>query len=122
MVAAAGGEPEQICERCTPRGFSSDGSVVLLQKYDLTDADKDRIVALDLRTRTEQDFLSLSGHSPVAHAFFSWDDRWVVFQKADRWIRSNTDPSQILIAPVRHGSAAARSGMDRGHRRTAQRR
>ena len=37
MVAAAGGQPEQICERCTPRGFSSDGSVVLLQKLDLTD-------------------------------------------------------------------------------------
>ncbi len=58
MVAAAGGEPEQVCERCTPRGFSSDGSVVLLQKYDPTDANKDRIVALDLRTRKERDFLS----------------------------------------------------------------
>ena len=48
MIAAAGGKPEQVCERCTPRGFSSDGSVVLLQKYDQTDPDKDRIVALDL--------------------------------------------------------------------------
>lgn len=31
MVSAAGGEPEQICEFCTPRGFSSDGSTVLIQ-------------------------------------------------------------------------------------------
>ena len=26
MTAAEDGEPEQVCERCTPRGFSSDGS------------------------------------------------------------------------------------------------
>jgi Tol biopolymer transport system component len=105
MVAAADGQPEQICQYCTPRGFSSDGSVVLLQKYDLTDVDKDRIVALDLGTRTEHDFLSLPD-SPVFHAYFSWDDRWVVFKK----MRSGDSfPSQILIAPVRHGSAAAKA-------------
>ena len=51
-------KPEQVCQRCTPRGFSSDGSVVLLEKYDQTDGNKDRIVALDLQTKTEQDFLS----------------------------------------------------------------
>jgi hypothetical protein len=79
-VAATGGVPEPVCVRCTPRGFSSDGSVVLIQKYDLTDTNKDRIVALDLRTRTERDFLSLPDR-PVYHAFFSWDDRWVVFKK-----------------------------------------
>src|SRR5262249_17308974 len=28
LIAAAGGEPEQVCERCNARGFSSDGSVV----------------------------------------------------------------------------------------------
>jgi eukaryotic-like serine/threonine-protein kinase len=103
MVAAAGGQPEQICQYCTPRGFSSDGSVVLLQKYDLTDVNKDRIVALDLRTRTEHDFLSLRD-SPVFHAYFSWDDRWVVFKKMQS---GDSFPSQIVIAPVRHGSAAA---------------
>jgi DNA-binding winged helix-turn-helix (wHTH) protein/Tol biopolymer transport system component len=102
MVAAAGGQPEQICERCSPKGFSSDGSTVLLQKYDLSDADKDRIVALDLRTKTEHDFLSLPD-APVFHAYFSWDDRWVVFKKMQSGV---SFPSQILIAPVRHGSAA----------------
>jgi hypothetical protein len=30
------------------------------------------------------------------HAFFSWDDRWVVFKTAEAWNRS-----QILIAPLR---------------------
>jgi eukaryotic-like serine/threonine-protein kinase len=102
MVAAAGGQPEQICEGCTPKGFSSNGSVVLLQKYDLTDVDKDRIVALDLHTRTEKDFLSLPD-APLFNPYFSWDDRWVVFKK----MRSGDSfPSQILIAPVRNGSAA----------------
>ena len=61
MVAATGGEPEQVCERCTPRGFSSDGSVVLIQKYNQTDPNKDRIVALDLRTKTETGFPESSG-------------------------------------------------------------
>jgi Tol biopolymer transport system component/DNA-binding winged helix-turn-helix (wHTH) protein len=104
MVSAAGGQPEQICERCTPRGFSSDGSVILLQKYDLTDIDKSRIVALDLHTRTEHDFLSLPD-APVFHPFFSWDDRWVVFKKSQS-LHLAEPLSQILIAPVRHGSPA----------------
>jgi eukaryotic-like serine/threonine-protein kinase len=102
MVAAAGGEPEQVCEDCTPRGFSSDGSAVLLQKYNQTDVNKDRIVALDLRTRTERNFLSLPDR-PVFHPFVSWDDRWVVFKKTQP---GDSPPSQIMIAPVRLGSAA----------------
>jgi DNA-binding winged helix-turn-helix (wHTH) protein/Tol biopolymer transport system component len=104
MVAAAGGQPEQICERCTPRGFSSDGSVVLLEKYELTDLDKSRIVALDLRTKTEQDFLSLPD-APLFNAYFSWDDRWVVFKKSQS-LRLPEPLAQILIAPMRHGSPA----------------
>jgi DNA-binding winged helix-turn-helix (wHTH) protein/Tol biopolymer transport system component len=102
-VAATGGVPEPVCERCTPRGFSSDGSVVLIQKYDLTDTNKDRIVALDLRTRTERDFLSLPDR-PVYHPFFSWDNRWVVFKKMPP---GDSGDGQIMIAPVRHGLAAA---------------
>jgi hypothetical protein len=77
MVGAAGGKPEQVCERCTPRAFSSDGAVVLLRKYEQTDATRDRIVVLDLRTRKEQDFLS-DPDGPLYHPFFSWDDRRVV--------------------------------------------
>jgi DNA-binding winged helix-turn-helix (wHTH) protein/Tol biopolymer transport system component len=103
VVAAAGGEPQQICERCAPRGFSSDSSLLLLQKYDLADPNRDRIVAVDLRTRTEREFLS-DPELPLFHAFFSWDDRWVVFKKQQSLdlLRS---PAQILIAPVRHGAA-----------------
>jgi eukaryotic-like serine/threonine-protein kinase len=103
MVSAAGGQAERVCLRCTPRGFSSDGSVVLLQKVDQTDVNKDRIVALDLGTKTEHDLLS-HPDSPLYHPFFSWDDHWVVFKKMSS---SNLPepPSQILIAPVRHGSA-----------------
>jgi eukaryotic-like serine/threonine-protein kinase len=103
MVAAAGGEPKQICERCAPRGFSSDGSLLLLQKYDLADPNRDRIVAVDLRTKTERDFMS-DPKLPLFHAFFSWDDRWVVFKKLQSLdlLRS---PAQILIAPVRQGTA-----------------
>jgi eukaryotic-like serine/threonine-protein kinase len=100
MVAAASGEPEQVCERCTPRGFSADGSVVLIQKYHQTHPTKDRIVALDLRTRTERDFLSLPDR-PLYHPFFSWDDRWVVFKS------QIGQTAQIMIAPVRHGAAAS---------------
>ena len=104
MVAAAGGQPEQICERCTPRGFSSDGSVILLQKFDMTDFDKSRIVSLDLRTRTEKDFLSLPD-APLFHPYFSWDDRWVVFKKPQS--QKLSEPlSQILIAPIRRGTPA----------------
>jgi hypothetical protein len=104
LVAAAGGEPEQVCERCAPRGFTSDGSVVLLQKYDPNDPNKDRIVALDLRTRREQDFLS-DPNSPIYQAFFSWDDRWVVFNKVRSWDFRQAH-NQTMIAAVRQGSAA----------------
>ncbi len=104
MVAASGGKPEQVCERCTPRGFSSDGSVVLLQRYDQTDPNKDRIVALDLRTRKERDFLSDPGR-PLYHPFFSWDDRWVVFKLLD----VSKQSVQIMIAPVRGGLAAGKA-------------
>jgi hypothetical protein len=105
MVAAAGGEPERVCDRCTARGFSSNGSVVLLQKYDKTDRSKDRIVALDLRTKTEHDFLSLPDRV-VTHPFFSWDDRWVLFRSVQP---KGGSLSQLLIAPMRNGSPAGQS-------------
>ncbi len=102
IVGSEDGEPKQVCERCTARGFSSDGSVVLLQKYGQTLADEFRVVALDLRTGKERDFLSYPGMA-VAHAFFSWDDRWVAFRKLS-FVPMPT--AQILIAPVRNGSVA----------------
>jgi eukaryotic-like serine/threonine-protein kinase len=101
MTAAADGKPEQVCGLCTPRGFSADGSVVLLQKYVQADQNKDRIVALDLPTKTEHDFLA-EPDKPLYHPFFSWDDRWVVFKR----LQSLAGLAQIMITPVRHGAAA----------------
>jgi Tol biopolymer transport system component len=104
-MVTSGGKPEQVCEHCDPRGFSSDGNVLLVQKYDLADPGKARIAAVDLRTKTEREFLSLPDR-PLFHAFFSWDDKWVVFKKPS----SNLlPPAQILIAPMRNGSPAGQA-------------
>jgi eukaryotic-like serine/threonine-protein kinase len=103
MISAAGGAAERVCIRCTPRGFSSDGSQVLLQKYDQSNAARDRIVALDLHTKTEHDFLS-HPTNPLYHPFFSWDGQWVVFKKMVSWNSPET-VSQIMISPVHHGLA-----------------
>jgi DNA-binding winged helix-turn-helix (wHTH) protein/Tol biopolymer transport system component len=99
MISAAGGEPEQVCEFCTSRGFSSDGSVVLIQKYNPNQSflPPDSIAAVDLRSRTEKEFLG-SPDKALYHAYFSWDDRWVVFKRLLDPLRS-----QIMIAPVRDG-------------------
>jgi Tol biopolymer transport system component len=105
LVSSQGGGSERVCLRCTPRGFSSDGGSVLLQKYDPISIMKDRITELDLRTKTEHDFLSHPDY-PLYHPFFSWDDRWVVFKKMPASV-SPEPPSQILIAPVRHGLPGA---------------
>ena len=99
MVPATGGEPEQVCESCTARGFSSNGSVVLIQKYTPQD-EPDQINAIDLTSRTEREFISTPDKS-VYHPFFSWDDHWVVFKK----VLQAPVKSQIMIAPVRGGVA-----------------
>ena len=104
VVPVGGGQPELVCEHCAPRGFSSDGSVILCQKYHETDPYKAWIVAVDLRTRTEREFLRHAA-KPLFHAYFSWDDRWVVFKKLQS-LDSEPWLAQILIAPVRHGQAA----------------
>jgi Tol biopolymer transport system component/DNA-binding winged helix-turn-helix (wHTH) protein len=102
LVSVGGEQPGQVCEFCIPRGFSSNGSVVLIQKYDRTRSEPhDRIVALDLATKTETDFLDAPSAS-LYHAFFSWDDHWVVFKKQQK----NFATAQILIAPVRNGVAS----------------
>jgi Tol biopolymer transport system component len=100
MVSAAGGQPELVCEACTARGFSSNGSIVLIQKYDRTGSKPhDRIVALDLITKIEKDFLNVPGKD-LYHAYFSSDDHWAVFKQLLGL------KGQILIAPVRNGVAA----------------
>jgi Tol biopolymer transport system component/DNA-binding winged helix-turn-helix (wHTH) protein len=96
VVPALGGQPEQLCENCTSRGFSSDASFVLMQTYAGQVADRDRIVAVDLQTKRQRDFLSDPDRN-LYHPFLSWDDRWVAFKK------DLVSGSQIMIAPVKDG-------------------
>ena len=95
MIQAAGGDAEQVCEWCTARGFSSDGTFVLIQKLQ---PPRDHIALVDLSTREEKDFL-VAADKPLYHAYFSWDDRWVAFKKVIASPRFGV--TQIMIAPVR---------------------
>jgi hypothetical protein len=97
FVPTAGGEPRQLCENCTARGFSSDASFVLVQTYGGAVKGRDRIVAVDVATKRQREFLS-DPDKGVYHPFLSWDDRWVVFKKQLGWMTA-----QLLIAPVRDG-------------------
>jgi Tol biopolymer transport system component/DNA-binding winged helix-turn-helix (wHTH) protein len=105
IVDAGGGTAQQVCTRCTARGFSSDGSIVLAQRYDQDDINKFRIVALDLHARTESELLSLPDR-PVFQPFLSWDDHWLVFTK---WQPGDLPPSQVLIARMQRGVAAPKA-------------
>jgi Tol biopolymer transport system component/DNA-binding winged helix-turn-helix (wHTH) protein len=102
IIPAVGGEPEQICEFCTPRGFSSNGSVVLIQQYNRNGSNQplNSITAIDLKSKTKKGFLGAADRGAVYHAYFSWDDRWVVFKKI-----VDATKGQIMIAPVRNGIA-----------------
>jgi Tol biopolymer transport system component len=102
MALSQAGSPRKVCENCSPRGFSSDSSVALFQKYDPTSSHRDRIISIDLRTDVQRDFLSDPVHS-LYHPFYSWDNRWVVFKRVHR------GGSDILIAPVRNGIPAGQA-------------
>lgn len=102
LVNSTGGEPQRICGACTPRGFSSDGSFVLMQHYS-GGRRQDDITAVDLATSHEREFLK-SSTAEVYHAFLSWDDRWVAFKK-----KLGKTEAQIMIAPVREGRATGES-------------
>jgi hypothetical protein len=99
LVSATGGTPDRICGNCQARGFSSDNAFVLMQKYAVGKL-QNKIVAVDLATKREREFLSDSSNG-LYHPFLSWDDHWVVFKKLLTMTKA-----QILMAPVRHGQAA----------------
>jgi Tol biopolymer transport system component len=88
-----------------PRGFSSDGSVLLIQKlvHATLGKGRDSIFLVDIATKTEREFLSLP-NKDLYHAYFSWDDRWVVFKEV-----LGSSKAQILIAPVRNRVAGKES-------------
>jgi DNA-binding winged helix-turn-helix (wHTH) protein/Tol biopolymer transport system component len=102
FVGSVEGErPKKVCESCVPRGFSSDGSVLLIRKYNPVRADQPPgwIAALNLTSGAEEQ-LAASPSSAIESASLSWDDHWVILAKELSRTRG-----QIMIAPVRDGSA-----------------
>ncbi|MGB7760863.1 MAG: hypothetical protein WBL61_13600 [Bryobacteraceae bacterium] len=94
MISTAGGSPRRVCQRCgSPKGFSSDGSRMLMQTG-YFDPGFDQIALLDVATGKETIVLSDPQHH-LWNAFYSWDDKWVVFlmQTGDNHLR-------IYITPV----------------------
>ncbi|HEY1217197.1 MAG TPA: hypothetical protein VGE93_26520, partial [Bryobacteraceae bacterium] len=102
LLSSNGGQAQEICRACTPRGFSSDGSFVLMQHYSGGGLN-DSITAVDLANKRERQFLK-SSSGELYHAFLSWDDQWVVFKKL-----LGTTQARILVAPVRNGQAGTES-------------
>jgi Tol biopolymer transport system component/DNA-binding winged helix-turn-helix (wHTH) protein len=99
VISVAGGLPQEVSDKCrAPRGFSSNGSVVLVQKFN--PAGPDSITAINLISKQEKVFLT-HPRKELFHAFFSWDDHWVVFKTAEDW-----NHGHLLIAPVRSGIPA----------------
>jgi Tol biopolymer transport system component len=98
MISAAGGSPRRVCQGCgNPKGFSSDGSRMLMQRGYL-DPGFDQIALLDVATGKETIVLSDPQHH-LWNAFYSWDDKWVAFlmQTDDHRLRIYITPAQNLI-------------------------
>lgn len=102
IAANQGARPKKVCESCIPRGFSSDGSILLVRKYDPVhiNTPPSWIAALDLASGVERKFVT-SSSCAIDSASFSWDDRWIIVAKV-----SGRNKEQIMIAPIRNGIAA----------------
>jgi DNA-binding winged helix-turn-helix (wHTH) protein/Tol biopolymer transport system component len=100
-----GDGPRKVCESCIPRGFSSDGSVLLVRKYDLVRDDKPPgwIAAIDLRSGSQRQLVA-SQSSAIESASLSWNNRWLIFAKV-----LSRNKGQIMIAPVRDGNGSKES-------------
>ena len=102
LIPVAGGSPTQLCEYCTPRGYSSDGSLLLTQKVNLASGHA-RAVTVRIPGGEAREFLADQKY-PLWHPFFSWDDRWVSFKTVPEEPRA-----RLMIAPVRNGVPAGQS-------------
>ena len=80
LLDTSSAQLQKICDFCTARGFSSDGSTVLVQNYAHPGEGKDKIVAIDLHSQRQREFLADAQRS-LYHAYLSWDDHWVVFKR-----------------------------------------
>jgi Tol biopolymer transport system component len=95
-ISTAGGSPRLVCRDCgQPKGFSSDGSRVLTQRGYLTHG-LDRIGLVEVATGKVTDVLSDAQHS-LWNAFYSWDDKWVVFLMQ---IGADVEHMRLYTAPV----------------------
>jgi Tol biopolymer transport system component/DNA-binding winged helix-turn-helix (wHTH) protein len=101
LIQVAGGNPAQLCQDCDPRGFSSDGLLLLTQQGYLWNG-RARAVAVRIPGGQAQDFLADESYQ-LWHAFFSWDDRWVSFK-----IVPEEPRGKLMIAPVRNGVPAGK--------------
>jgi Tol biopolymer transport system component/DNA-binding winged helix-turn-helix (wHTH) protein len=99
LIQTAGGNPTRLCGDCDPRGFSSDGSLLLTQQGYLWNG-RARAVAVRIPGGEAQNFLA-DERDHLWHAFFSWDDRWVSFKTVPEEPRG-----KLMIAPVRNGVPA----------------
>jgi Tol biopolymer transport system component/DNA-binding winged helix-turn-helix (wHTH) protein len=102
QVPAAGGVPMKLCQDCWPRGFSSDGSILLTQQR-YSGTGRAHAVAIRIPSGEEKDFLADSKYD-LWHPFFSWDDRWVSFK-----IVQDEPWAKLMIARVRNGAAVGES-------------
>jgi eukaryotic-like serine/threonine-protein kinase len=100
IISVAGGTPTQLCHDCDPRGFSSDGSILLTGQGYLENGHA-RAVTVRIPGGEAKDFLADEKY-PLWHPFFSWDDRWVSFKTVPEEPRA-----KLMIAPVRNGVAAS---------------
>jgi DNA-binding winged helix-turn-helix (wHTH) protein/Tol biopolymer transport system component len=94
--------PRKVCESCIPKDFSSDGSVLLVRKFNPVRDDEPPgwIAALNLTSGNEKQ-LAVSPSGAIESASYSWDDRWIILEKTLGRTRR-----QIMIAPVRDGTAS----------------
>jgi serine/threonine protein kinase/Tol biopolymer transport system component len=95
-VSTAGGQPRLVCRVCgQPKGFSSDGTRLLVQQGFMATG-RDKIALLELATGKAAVVLENPQHS-LWNAFYSWDDKWVVFLMQTG---QNFSAYRVYIAPV----------------------
>jgi Tol biopolymer transport system component/tRNA A-37 threonylcarbamoyl transferase component Bud32 len=95
-MTTAGGQPRLVCQACgDPKGFSSDGTRLLTQK-DFRATNHGKIALVEIATGKATVVLEDPQRS-VWNAFYSWDDKWVVFLMT---VGQTVTTSRLYITPV----------------------
>ncbi|MGA7410757.1 MAG: hypothetical protein WBW33_09740, partial [Bryobacteraceae bacterium] len=99
-ISTSGGSPRLVCRRCgVPKGFSSDGARLLTQLGAWTTGRLDVIAMVDVSTGKVAEVLNDPQHN-LWNAFYSWDDKWMVFLMQVANAASNASPFRVYITPV----------------------